>query len=366
MAALSLAACTLPSRELGDHLASCENGECVCEEGFDECDGDEGTGCETDIANDPENCGGCGHRCHDGSCELERCLPATFWETTGDAAIVPLLGASHLFWWLGYGSYAGGDGAFEPGLWAKSFEGGEPVRLLGDDPSRSAWTVGDDALYWTGTGASPDELVINETQLDGTQRLVGPWPSESSIAYGFFADTQHLYLGAQEGLLEIDIADGSVTTLLPADVAMSGLLVVSGRILWAPFGEESKLHSFDLATHEERIYETGIGSGGYVTMMAASAAHAFCLGDDRRLRQIALDDGQLVDLGVRDESMCSMVADEEHAYLAACSIGRIVRIPLGGGPDDIVVDGQEAPSGLALAGSALYFVAGPRIKRLAL
>ncbi|PKN21364.1 MAG: hypothetical protein CVU65_17010, partial [Deltaproteobacteria bacterium HGW-Deltaproteobacteria-22] len=49
-----------------DHATgSCVDGSCVlesCNDGFLDCDGD-GTGCETDIAADQANCGGCDHSC---------------------------------------------------------------------------------------------------------------------------------------------------------------------------------------------------------------------------------------------------------------------------------------------------------------
>jgi MYXO-CTERM domain-containing protein len=44
-----------------DQVASCGEGACL--EGFEDCDGLGSTGCEVEVATDPENCGGCGLVC---------------------------------------------------------------------------------------------------------------------------------------------------------------------------------------------------------------------------------------------------------------------------------------------------------------
>jgi hypothetical protein len=44
----------------------CQNGAIAvksCNKGFDDCDGDPGNGCETDIMSDNDNCGACGNIC---------------------------------------------------------------------------------------------------------------------------------------------------------------------------------------------------------------------------------------------------------------------------------------------------------------
>ena len=47
-------------------IGSCQNGQVAvqsCKEGFSDCDGQASNGCETDIKNDPEHCGGCNESC---------------------------------------------------------------------------------------------------------------------------------------------------------------------------------------------------------------------------------------------------------------------------------------------------------------
>jgi hypothetical protein len=52
--------------DLPHATATCRGGACVivsCDSGYKDCDGESDNGCETDIAADPKNCGGCGNTC---------------------------------------------------------------------------------------------------------------------------------------------------------------------------------------------------------------------------------------------------------------------------------------------------------------
>ena len=55
--------------------ASCVSGSCsiACNSGFDDCDGNVDTGCETDLSADPMNCGACGARCSTTRSESQQC-----------------------------------------------------------------------------------------------------------------------------------------------------------------------------------------------------------------------------------------------------------------------------------------------------
>lgn len=57
------AACTL-DEDCAAQM-SCESGECVCAEGFDDCNGEPADGCEAGLASDDQNCGACGAACGD-------------------------------------------------------------------------------------------------------------------------------------------------------------------------------------------------------------------------------------------------------------------------------------------------------------
>jgi hypothetical protein len=57
--------CTSCGQQVPNANMVCSNGACVggCDEGFENCDGNDANGCETNIADDPNNCGACGAVC---------------------------------------------------------------------------------------------------------------------------------------------------------------------------------------------------------------------------------------------------------------------------------------------------------------
>ncbi|AKF08206.1 Tryptophan synthase alpha chain [Sandaracinus amylolyticus] len=66
--------------ELADAVAGCSAGECVlasCDAGFDDCDGAPENGCEAELATDALNCGACGTVCGvDQACVRSTCIAA--------------------------------------------------------------------------------------------------------------------------------------------------------------------------------------------------------------------------------------------------------------------------------------------------
>jgi hypothetical protein len=76
------------SRCSSNHVApACSAGKCsgACQNGFLDCNGDKlADGCEVDPGTDPQNCGGCGHRCPGTRCLAGTCEAITFtWSFIG-------------------------------------------------------------------------------------------------------------------------------------------------------------------------------------------------------------------------------------------------------------------------------------------
>ena len=80
-------ACTYANATATCSMGQCELGNCA--PGFFDCDGIPATGCEVDLQNDPQNCGGCGNDCANvfpnsqttcalGVCHTSGCQPGHY------------------------------------------------------------------------------------------------------------------------------------------------------------------------------------------------------------------------------------------------------------------------------------------------
>lgn len=366
LALLSLAACLLPTRELGANVESCEDGACECQVGFDTCNGAGDDGCETDLSTDADNCGWCQRSCQGGGCLNARCEPLTLFEAPAGAYLRMRVGASYLFW--APGSESVGTATEDTTLWAMILQGGEPVLVVGDPATRVGWTVSGDTVYSYGEGANDAEIVVYSATVGSSQRVVGSWHSETEFVWvaSFVADEEHVYLGTGDGLLEMEIDTGSTTRLLADDFSLAMTTLTEGTLLWTTFEDPSVLHALDLVSRERRSYPTGAPNLGNGAVLTASTTHAFATTGDGYVHQIALDSGETTELGPLEDEACALAADESWVYAGQCQLGTIVRLPVGGGPPETLVTGQESPGSLAPSARSLYFVTTKGIMRLGL
>jgi hypothetical protein len=73
----------------GDVRCDVETMECVvgpngCTTGYDDCDDDPATGCEAQLATDPEHCGMCDRSCGGGTCAASQCGPSLVMDPPGN------------------------------------------------------------------------------------------------------------------------------------------------------------------------------------------------------------------------------------------------------------------------------------------
>lgn len=138
---------------------ACSSGKCggACAPGFADCNEDkQADGCETDIANDPKNCGGCGEVCPLGGCAAGKC---SAYLPTGVQTNVP---ESSLVDWTKCftGSYATSGTSLAMAVLSQCSKSNLMLacRATGS-PTLSvlAWAPRADVLFDTGTSNTPHD-----------------------------------------------------------------------------------------------------------------------------------------------------------------------------------------------------------------
>ena len=227
----------IPDPTLALHV-TCTDGACVCDPGFDDCDGRRGDDCATDLSSDPRHCGACGHDCLGGGCKEGRCLPVVL--ATIEGATGLSLRDGELY--VGTCDGSGKGDAFRK----LTVDGGTPVTAVRSDHCGAAQVILGDRLYWgddttllatqlatpspprvVTTGASPRKIVASDThvywgQLDamgddvGVMRLTLATGVKEHVystpTYGITADADGVYWGGDEGVF--GLPNGSSTPLL--------------------------------------------------------------------------------------------------------------------------------------------------------
>lgn len=90
-----------------DNASTSCNGSCGfnCDDGFSDCDGDGGNGCEIETSTDALNCGACGNSCYGGACTEGVCdytfeVVSDFSAVAGDGHVLDMVvGPAHVYWW---------------------------------------------------------------------------------------------------------------------------------------------------------------------------------------------------------------------------------------------------------------------------
>ena len=188
--------------------AACQSGQCVigeCLDGFDDCDNEVNTGCETDLMNDLDHCGACNDSCSvtGADCAIGIC--------TGPCGAVPETGL-HACWVYGtlsvpanqFVGLAGGVADPDQGEtiqnefldpWCVNPDMGEPFVLCDLGDAQPNW----DIQFRGGLHISP-----------GSGTITGTWDCGTTTCGG----EVYIYLNKEEvGSLVEDVAEGTVSTI---------------------------------------------------------------------------------------------------------------------------------------------------------
>jgi hypothetical protein len=332
---------------------TCAGGACLCEGPFLDCDGVALNGCESDIRSDATNCGVCGHDCFGGGCESRRCLPATLAE--GEFDYFLLLHDGWLY--AGMGQLAA--------LGRVSVVGGALQPAIGDlGPALGAALEGG-TLYWTSAQnlykTSLDSLhseLLHEQVWD-----VGELHSESQLAAGGGYVYASVLRPDGHVLLRTALPGAADETVLWTDDFSLGLITrVIADETRVYFGSGSGIHAIPHGAVDPTLSLAEVGepsglttAGGFL-YWSGSPANAIY-----RVPVAGGEPAHVVD-AVDPQHLA---ADASHVYWANGVAGRIYRAPNDGSGEPEVLATDQVVIATAIDDEALYWVTKSRIMKLA-
>jgi hypothetical protein len=336
----------------------CVVGPMGCTTGWDDCDDDAATGCEAQLAVDPENCGMCARSCGGGTCAASQCGPALVMDPPGNESSNNVQGFLVGNRVISSSNYSG---------WAL-----RSVTL----PLDSTVSEGTVIHSWTtGTGISMDSVVFDNTYvyfaqtanpasmlrkaLDGTgstsEVFSAPYyprfAALSATAFYFFAAMSGGY-----GIYTVPKTGGTpavITGLSGRSSSFYDLAISATHIYWVEYISPTyRVFGSPLAGGTPVELDSDVGNGGEVRI-ATDTTHAywntyFASGKIRRVAHGG-SAANVTDVAVGLTSpRQGLAVDANYVYYWNSSSGhRVYRV---------TKDASDDPEELAVINSAPYFL----------
>jgi hypothetical protein len=324
--------------------------------------------CTADVQSDPGNCGACGHDCLGGGCTSGMCQPVTLAVTHGSVGLA--IDSAFAYW-------ADNEaGAINKVSIALTHEG-TPTAVVAGMRAQNVQGIASDGtyVYWTNkiaagevyralpTGAGLTTIASNQSQPDwiasngttvawtnqtGNQVMAAPVTSDGGVA-----PTQ-LNRTGENGTVPAGIAIDSANVYYAAKTSGGGLAESAPLSGGGPVSELGTATFVGIAADSNYVYWTG-GSGNPSVYQNTKA------GTPTTEKTIAA--GALVcPLAITSDGADVYFLDQGSAACAAPGndAGALYRIPIGNGgtlPAPLVA-GLNDPQGIAVDGTAIYWVTG--------
>ncbi len=320
-----------------------------------------------DVYGDPSNCGACGHDCQGGACSAGACGPVTLAVTHGSIGIA--IDSTYVYW---ADNEAGAIEKISKSLTRE----GTPSTVASGAPAQNIQAVASDGtyLYWTNkttsgqvrralpTGAALTTLASNQSQPDwiASNGTTVSWTNQGSnqvmavavTSDGGVAPTQ-LNATGENGTVPAGIAIDAVNVYY-ATKTTGGGLAESVPLAGGAISQLGSATYVGIAVDNQNVYWTGGASNPSVYQNAKTGSPA---------TEQTIAAGALVcPLAVTSDGTNVYFVDQG---TSACGppgsdAGALYRVPIGGGatlPPPLVT-GLNDPQGIAVDGTAIYWVTG--------
>jgi len=323
--------------------------------------------CTADVYGDPSNCGACGHDCQGGACSAGACGPVTLAVTHGSIGIA--IDSTYVYW---ADNEAGAIEKISKSLTRE----GTPSTVASGAPTQNVQAVASDGtyIYWTNkttsgqvrralpTGAALTTLASNQSQPDwiASNGTTVSWTNQGSnqvmavavTSDGGVAPTQ-LNATGENGTVPAGIAIDAVNVYY-ATKTTGGGLAESVPLAGGAISQLGSATYVGIAVDNQNVYWTGGASNPsvYQNTKTGSPATEQTIAAGALVCPLAVtSDGTNVYFVDQGTSACGPPGSDA---------GALYRVPIGGGatlPPPIVA-GLNDPQGIAVDGTAIYWVTG--------
>lgn len=368
-----------------------------CPTGYAECDGNPRTVCETHLISDATSCGACGNVCHaTGANEVATCAnascafvcadgfadcdedPANGCEATADTCTITTLATVDSPGGLAiddaYVYYAnkGTPPAFTDGtIYKVSKSGGAPIALATGQNTPISVTVGGGRAYWTNGGqiSQPNGSVVAVDVNGGAVKILASGVTRPAnpilSATRIFFTTRTPPNGTVSSLRQ----DGSDPQVVatgvfgPSDLEIAGDTLVWATSGTAKDGSDALVERANVDGTQRMQLAVGIPQPNYSLVITTDSVFVGSFADGT-IRKLALlpttqpppppPAPTFTGLGEPQE----IHSDGKTLYVSTGSAGKVVALPIDGGPATVIASGETFPSYVAIDADYIYWTDG--------
>ncbi len=328
--------------------ASCAGALCTfqCASGYAHCDGVDENGCETDLSKSPEHCGACGHGCQGGQCTASICQAVALGATPGayqttvlndNVFFTSVTNASAVYRWDATSGV---------------------VQIASNQATPDGIAADEQLVYWTSLngGAVRSAAHDGSNRTDVATNQAGPRGVALSNGDIFWTNAGTNASGFVDGQLMVRPSGGAVTQLAGSLRYPRRLSVDGGYVYWADGGHPTQqgVGGVKRIKTSGGSVETLVG-GVNVSDIALDATHVYWVDQDS-VRRLPRAGGSEETLAAGLDIPNSLEVDDVYAYFTTVGEARIWRVTKSGGtPAALSPPLAKGPGGLSADATAIYF-----------
>ncbi len=331
-----------------------DGGSGGCANDTADCDGD-GT-CETDLANDRDNCTACGRNCLGASCVARRCQPIELrpGQTFPHQIAV---GAEHVFW------SNGGEGLGNGEIIRANLDGSARRTLASMAGKARGLTLDESNVFWVDANDGSLHRVARDTNSPDQVIVPGPGMMGESGEGGIVIDGGQVFWSFERGgLIRVANKNGNGATDLATMQPSPRQLAVLDGVLYFTVGAEPELRSVPISGGAVSVHtsEAELGPVSRSWGITRADGNIFFRASDWG----AGLDGRLLRWSPSDMSMsliaaspgaADLTSDATHLYFTSDEDNTVSKIPIAGGDVTVLATAQDNPTGIAVDDTAVYW-----------